>query len=390
MICSKLFTDTNINFKDRTVRHCCKQTPYSPTDADFDRDGDMFEQYDLHVKNKYTMLAGVLPDSCIACKDGMFRDTWNRYPDDFQNSVPRLAEEQRTEFIELDLGDACDLACTYCGWWNSTTWRKQLGMNVTPLDSDWQQRIIDRLVERIQQLQVRLPVRHHKGHYYIPPIEIAILGGEPTLMPHTWEILDTILPHLEQCTRPIVSITTNLNTGDALMDRFLNTVERYNRVEWRVGISIENWGVRAEQVRHGLDWHQFCKNLQRIQNRFVRTYIVCTHNYLSLPYYADFVEWIFANMHMPYASRDHAWEFTNNAVLDGACSVEYIREQDVDWDHLYATLEKYNVAAPVKDHMDNIRKRSGRSPDKIYTQGMQLLLGRNPKLTEHFPHIRLP
>ncbi len=391
MICSKLWTDTNINLKARQIKHCCKQTPHELNHQDFALGGDMFEGYKRNKQNKLTMLSGNLPEDCSACYDGMFRNAWNLWQSDFQKNNPNLLHEDRTDFIEIDLGDQCDIACTYCGSWNSTAWKKEKGIKIVPNDSAWTDKVIDNLILRLNQIRDRNEVTHYaRDEEYDPHVEIAMLGGEPTLMPQTYRILDRILPHLKECERPVVSFSTNLNTGDKLMKRFLNTVERtHNNIEWRLGVSLENTGTRAEIVRTGLRWEQFLKNLDIVQDVVDRIYFCNTHNYLSMPYFADFVNWCFDVMRMPYGTERSTWKFTNNAVTSGALSVDYIDPDTVPWDTIYKTLQEYKVDKEVEEHIRNIHKRSGRAPDTIFRTGVQQLIKRDPRITEYFPHVKI-
>ena len=385
-VCSKMWTDTNIDFKHRTLKHCCKQLSYLPTEADWDLGAELFEQYPENLENRRLMLEeNTLPPACSVChKDSLFKDNWNRWSETrTARYKPSLQTADRTEFIELDLGDQCDLACVYCGPWSSTTWKKQLGIPIEPIDTEWQQRILDRLYLRLAQ------TREHEQ------VHISMLGGEPTLMTSTYDMIERILPHLEHHThKPTISFCTNLNTNSRLMERFLDTMQRTSdRVNWNIGVSMESEGVRAELIRTGLDWDRFTQNLKRASVAANRVYITCTHNLLSVPYFHNFVDWLFDTMPIPY-NTDRAderwWEFTNNSVTQGAFSVEYIDTLSVPWQDIYATLERHGTTPEVAQHLEYIHSRTGRAWDAIVTQGIQELHGRIPTLYELFPHVRHP
>ena len=154
---------------------------------------------------------------------------------------------------------------------------------------------------------------------------------------------------------------------------------------------MEAEGRRAELIRTGLNFRRFTDNLQRTSLSATRIYITCTHNYLTVPYFHDFVDWLYDIMPIPYnTGSDTAawWDFTNNSVTQGALSVDYIDPVDVPWQTIYDTLDRNCVAAPVKQHLENIRQRSGRSPDEIFLKGVQQLVDRDPELVSYFPHLR--
>ena len=308
-----------------------------------------------------------------------------------QKNNSNLFHADRTDFIEIDLGDQCDIACTYCGSWNSTAWKKEKGIKVVPNDSAWTDKVIDNLILRLNQIRDRNEVTHYaRDKKYYPHVEIAMLGGEPTLMPQTYRILDRILPHLKECEKPVVSFSTNLNTSDKLMERFVETVKHtHDDIEWRLGVSLENIGTRAEIVRTGLRWEQFLKNLDIVQDVVDRIYFVNTHNYLSMPYFAEFVDWCFDVMRMPYGTQRRTWNFTNNAVTSGALAVNYIDPDTVPWDTIYKTLQEYKVDSEVRKHIRNIHKRSGQTPDTIFRTGVRQLIKRDPRITQYFPHVKI-
>ena len=386
-ICSKMWTDTNIDFKHRTLKHCCKQTSYLPTDSDWDLGPDLFEKYPENIENRRLMLEeNQLPPACHAChKDSLFKDSWNRWSDNqIKNYRPTLQTDNRTEFIELDLGDQCDLSCVYCGPWSSTTWKKELNIPIQPIDDEWKNKILERLFKRLAQA-------HHR------PIHISMLGGEPTLMPGTYKMLEEILPHIKNQNpklKPTISFTTNLNTNSKLLKRLMNTIERTKGdVNWSINVSMEAEGRRAELIRTGLDFSKFTDNLQQVSKLANRIFITSTHNYLSVPHFADFVDYLFETMPIPYnpyiEDYEHGWwDFTNNSVSSGALCVDYINPIDVPWQQIYDTLDKHKVVGTVKDHFETIRSRSGKSKDNIWHTGFVQLIDREPELLTYFPALR--
>ena len=384
-VCSKLWTDTNIDFRRQTLRHCCKQDPHDITLDEINELGvDVFEKYPLHLDNKNKMLFdNKIPDSCNFCKlnnEHSIRHSWNTWSDDFINeNRPQLLKQDLTNYFEIDMGDKCDLACVYCGPQSSTTWQKELGWPSQRENSEkiqWRETMMNLLEQRLTQ-----------GIETLGGITINFLGGEPTLIPDTYKILDKLLPILKQYKhKPNILFTTNLNTKSTLMDRFVNTMESTKEyVNWSVGVSIEDVNERAELVRYGLDFNRFTKNLVRIAPH-CKVYFTCTQNFLSMPYFGDIVEYMFNTM--PTVYKDD-WGITANCVYDNALDPAYLDHDMVDWRGIENILTKYNVQSDIIDHMNNMEARAGtKTPDDKFMQTYQLLLKRSEKYLELFPHLK--
>ena len=68
MICSKLWTDTNINFKENSIRHCCKQqVPGTKINLDEIKklNENIFEHGTIIQQDRQTILNSGIPYSEI-------------------------------------------------------------------------------------------------------------------------------------------------------------------------------------------------------------------------------------------------------------------------------------------------------------------------------------
>ena len=87
--------------------------------------------------------------------------------------------------------------------------------------------------------------------------EVALVGGEPLLLPENERLLDVIPADV------VVTIITNLNTP-LENNKIFKKLSQRRRVGW--SMSFDNIGDRFEYVRHGADWHLQHHNLDLIQN----------------------------------------------------------------------------------------------------------------------------
>jgi hypothetical protein len=89
--------------------------------------------------------------------------------------------------------------------------------------------------------------QHHK-HIH----EVALVGGEPLLLPENNRLLDVVPADA------IITLITNLSV-DLHSNKIFKKLSQRNRVGW--SMSFDNIGSRFEYVRHGADWSVLQKNL---------------------------------------------------------------------------------------------------------------------------------
>jgi sulfatase maturation enzyme AslB (radical SAM superfamily) len=390
-VCSKMWTDTNVNFRLNSIRHCCKQleVPISLQEIK-EYDIDIFEHYPVLRTDKRTMLINnEIPETCKLCKINdkqSIRHSWNKWSDDYINhNRQSMMVDDMAEYIELDLGNQCDLACVYCGPWASSTWAKEMGQPNKPIseyDQEWRDRMLVLVTKRIEQM-----AKDGKKNF-----SVNFLGGEPTLMPETYKILDNIIPVLKKydC-KPNLMFTTNLNTKEKLFDRFIDIIKETNDfAHWSIGVSVENVGKRAELVRYGLDFERMTRNLRTLAPH-AKIWFTCTHNTMNLPYFDQALDYFFDVLDPGlYMTEDvgKGWGITPNCVYDNVLDPAYLDQHHVNWDQLYETMQRHNVTQKLTEHIQNIQQRVGtkKRGDKFYIYYRNLFL-RTPEYAEHFDYI---
>ena len=379
-ICSRLWTDTNISFAKKSIKHCCKQSDNIINLDTIDSLGhDVFEKNQQTINDKNSMIVNnCLPDSCSYCKENdehSIRHVWNSWSDAFIDHYnTELLNSNFVEYFEFDIGKSCNLACIYCGPWSSTSWAKELGEsdNSSDLDQSWKTKILTQLAIYLTQL----PKDRR--------IVFNILGGEPLLITDTYDILEYIAKHCDNFeVKPLVMITTNLMVKPALMDRLLKTVNSTkNKLEWSIAISIEDIKDRAEKTRFHLNWEQFESNVNLIKDKVDKIYFTTTFNFFNYPNFDEFLDWVFDIM--GYANYGTYWNLTLNVVQGGFTDIAYMQKEFVDHNRLKNEFSKHinrvlqtpgHTATKVKldslignfnEHINNLYARAGTK--KINTQ----------------------
>ena len=95
-------------------------------------------------------------------------------------------------------------------------------------------------------------IEQHYKHIH----EVALVGGEPLLLPENERLLD-VIPDTA-----IVTLITNLNV-DLQKNKIFRKLAQRKKVGW--SMSFDNIGPRFEYVRYGGDWTVLQENLQTVK-----------------------------------------------------------------------------------------------------------------------------
>lgn len=351
-ICSKLWTDINIDFKSCVIHSCCKTYKHQVSlDEVLEHGPNIFDKGNIIKDARSTMVEkDLLPKVCIDCiksEPNSIRSVWNEWSDlDVERLKPDLLTDNiHTRFIELDIGNSCDLACIYCIPESSSTWAKELGLpNADYMNENtkWVNSVMSALMERISQL----PSDNQMA--------FNIVGGEPTLLEETYSIIDKVAGIANQFDHPpVMMLTTNLNTKPALFKRLLYTiVDTKDKLNWQIAVSIEDIGERAEVIRHGLNWKKFEQNLKDLSMVGCKIYLVTTFNSISILNWIPFMNWCADTLGADnYLDK---WAFTMNSVQSGYSEVAYMEPDAFDVEEYKAHYNRL-FEHKVKDSTGSIR-----------------------------------
>lgn len=166
------------------------------------------------------------------------RDWHNNVNPDFDIKAAGLTEHIPT-LIDVRWNITCNLSCNYCGDKCSSKWAALKGI---PFKSG----------ARPYYEQVCEYLEQHRGQIR----EVALVGGEPLLLPENERLLD-VLP--KDC---VVTLITNVSV-DLSNNKIFSKLAQRHQVGW--SLSFDNIGERFEYVRYGGKWDLLLKNLEAIQ-----------------------------------------------------------------------------------------------------------------------------
>ena len=141
--------------------------------------------------------------------------------------------------IDVRWNITCNLSCNYCGDKCSSRWAALKKIPFRSGARPYYEQVCDYLDQ-------------HRDHIR----EVALVGGEPLLLPENERLLD-VIP--DDC---IVTLITNVSV-ELEHNRIFQKLQRRARVGW--SLSFDNTAERFEYVRHGATWNLLLQNLDAIQ-----------------------------------------------------------------------------------------------------------------------------
>jgi len=142
--------------------------------------------------------------------------------------------------VDVRWNTTCNLSCNYCDAGASSKWA---GLKNIPFKSG----------TRPYYEQVCDFLEQHHEHIH----EVALVGGEPLLLPENERLLD-VIPETA-----IVTLITNMNV-DLEKNKIFKKLAQRKKVGW--SMSFDNVGKRFEYVRYGGSWAVLQNNLAIVKN----------------------------------------------------------------------------------------------------------------------------
>lgn len=264
VFCILPFTHLYIHSSEKP-RVCCTYEQYSLNDQpNTVLDMENIWSSDYYKNIRKSVLDGKKLKGCYRCynseKNGGNSDRLV-YTEKYKNLVEKnkidnleLNIETGTQHktpLDLDLrpDNLCNLQCRMCGPSSSTQLNKEFskmpkswGMTTyrEELKSDWAS---DKNFEFILK-------NVDKGK------RIKFLGGEPTLMPEVFNILDILLKSGKSDDVEL-HFTSNLTNAN---QKFLDTISKFKHVN--ISISMDGVGKTLEYIRYPIKWNQIQKNIE--------------------------------------------------------------------------------------------------------------------------------
>ena len=309
-----------------TLRPCCLAdaelidetgSKFNLATADLDqvRDGRQMRQL------RQRFLAGEQPQTCRKCWNEERAGRTSKRMHTLDRLKHMLTATDWTEdakplmFLDLKLGNICNLKCRICGSWSSSQFATE---EINDTHPDKRKDTFAYKMLRAGSWPRSSPGFWQQLEHIADQVRyIEFTGGEPFMIQEHFDLLtrlvDRGLAH---------NIEIHYNTNGTVYPESAADIWRHFRVV-EIAFSIDDVGARFEYQRSNADWHAVNGNIDRFfalqqQNTNIRLQVCSTVNVFNVLYLADVARWIRArNFDFVYWNVMHdAWYFSVACLPD--------------------------------------------------------------------------
>ena len=203
---------------------------------------------------------------------------------------PWTADARPLMFLDLKLGNICNLKCRICGSWSSSTFATEELANLDPNE--------DRKSNHHYQMLRQGAWPRENTHFWseidqvVDQIRyIEFTGGEPFMIQEHFDMLQGMV---DRDIAHQVEIHYNTN-GTQYPEQAEEIWQYFRHVE--VAFSIDDVGARFEYQRSNAVWSQVCENIKRFRAMRERLLnmtlqVCCTVNVFNVLYLEHVAKWI--------------------------------------------------------------------------------------------------
>jgi MoaA/NifB/PqqE/SkfB family radical SAM enzyme len=281
-----------------TVRPCCLAEDEIVDDSgvkfDLNRAGFsdiQNSQYMIQLRQQFQ--AGLQPKTCRKCwaEEDAGRTSKRMHTLDRLKHLPIerawTDEAKPLMFLDLKLGNICNLKCRICGSWSSSTYAaEELKHTTDPKNSSHY------TMMRAGAWPRENPVFWHEIDQVMDHVRyIEFTGGEPFMIREHFDML------LNLVQRGVAqNIEIHYNTNGTQCPEYAEDIWRHFKTV-EIAFSIDDVGARFEYQRANAVWSEVNQNLQRFRelkqrNPKIRLQVCCTVNVFNVLYLEDVADWI--------------------------------------------------------------------------------------------------
>jgi len=283
-----------------TIRPCCMFNGEIVNDygIKFDLNNDSLKtahQSEYMNQLRLAFLKGIQPVECNKC----WEEEKSNRTSKRMNTILRLSNMLVTDkewttdpkdlmFLDLKLGNICNIACRICGSWSSSTYA---GEELRELPLEDRKDSFPYKVNRSGNWPRKSLTFWDELHNMSSEIRyIEFTGGEPFMIQEHFDFLQYLIDH-----NYAKDIEVHYNTNTTLYPNNEDIWKPFKHVE--IAFSIDDLRDRFEYQRYGADWHTLEKNLERFKKLRARndniTLQVCsTVNVFNVMYLEELANWI--------------------------------------------------------------------------------------------------
>jgi MoaA/NifB/PqqE/SkfB family radical SAM enzyme len=285
-----------------TVRPCCLAedelvdnagTKFNLLTAKFDTIQNSLGMQDL----RRAFLAGEQPETCRKCwkeeqagRTSKRMHTLDRLKHMIDPATEWTADAKPLMFLDLKLGNICNLKCRICGSWSSSTFATEELANLGP-DEDKKSSYHYTMLRQGAWPREN-PVFWSEIAGVVDHVQyIEFTGGEPFMIEEHFDLLQRLV---DQGVAPNIEIHYNTN-GTQWPEHAEEIWQHFRHVE--IAFSIDDVEARFEYQRTGAQWTEVLINLDRFRSlrsrrRNISLQVCATINVFNVCYLEELSHWI--------------------------------------------------------------------------------------------------
>ena len=212
-------------------------------------------------------------------------------------NVMGYTEDVDLKTLEIAFDANCNFGCSYCNASFSTTWQKDIKMF-----GPYQNLVSDGAAAFQHDGSHAMPYgRKNTDNPYVEAFwkwweaelqfslrELRVTGGEPSMSPDFWKLMDWWKAHPE-CEVPF-AVNSNLGQKKELLDALIESTHSFK--DFSIYTSNEAVGLQSEYIRYGLVWDTWLKNIYRVnqEGNIKSVNVMMTINSLCLFSITEFMD----------------------------------------------------------------------------------------------------
>ena len=300
------------------VTHCCVADHRNSLSSS--RDGDRF--YNLnrdtvhdtmnsesYKKARLEVLDGEKQKACLRCYEEEDKGMNSKRIEEIRNypeytiDVARevtdstgYMKDVQLEFVELRLGNTCNVACRTCNPASSSKWRNDydaLQKATTFQLTDYNTMEGFRWPEREGFWEDLLQHCDRVKTFYIN-------GGEPMLIKEHFAFLERLV----ELGKTDIKLWYNINMT-LMNEKVIDLWRKFDHV--KISCSIDDLGIRNEYIRHPTNWDTVMKNFLRLKEEDFEIDITQTVSFMNYSTLGDFYNFFY---------KEHGTYVYHNMVYD--------------------------------------------------------------------------